>query len=519
MFEIPPSYWLTNLHFVIGALSFFAFLTSAALYLDSWHTIRHSPLLCIRGIGFLILALWAGINGALEATVGEYTVWIHILQLTGMLIITATFFEEYLPGRPDKIVIAGFSWGALSSWILYCASPLLAFVLAGRITYQATVKLERRRILLACAMLLFGLSWSITAVSLLPLGQTGLLSVLTEPFGLGWRIALALSGLASAVLLVWAWGFLHFRLFPQLYLTVVGTVVTAFVIATMSLSSQLVANSQQQTLRLLSTNVKVFAFSLEELKQKMSLVGNSIATRSALIAAVSLNNPAAIDTALGNPIKEFDISGVTVLNSGGEVVATLGTTMRLGESLSNNTMVQRAFRGETVSSIHNSRGSEFPTILVRAVAPLIETGKAVGALIVDFPVDTAYLDRIQELTGLEITVYGNETLSTTTLRDADGRPKIPGGESKLAQDILSATQVFQENAMLGHERFSVAGLPLTDSNQKRIGAIAVGISETELLRSLDQAATRTFIVSIALIVCSLLPLYAVARVIARYTNA
>lgn len=523
MLDIPTSYWLTNLQFIIGILSFFSFFTTASLYMDSFLAVRKSPLLLIRGIGFFILAVWAGLSGALGVAEGASEHLVLVLQLVALLVIAWTFFIENLPGRPKESKKGSRKILALlpfpMSFMWYFLAPLLALYLAGRIWYQVTVKLERSRKLMALAMLLLGVSWACAALINTPMGQEGSLSVLAQPFGILWVVTLLFEALGSFALLLWAWNFLRFRLFPQLYLTVVAAVLIAFVATTMLLTVALITNAQQESLRVLSTNVRVFAFTLEELKQKMTLVANTIGSRPALIDSVEENDLLKTGVAIANPIREFGVSGVTVLNAGGEVVYTLGTDLQLGASLSADPVVLQAFAGASRATPYAQVGPEFPVMLVRSGAPMIQDGRVVGIVIVDFPVDTVFLDRVKELTGLEIILFDGTKLSATTLRDESGRPRTASGEEEFVQNILQAENGYRGSATLGHERFLVAGLPVESITQERIGALVVGISESELLRSLDEATQRTLLGAALLIVLSLLPLYGVAHVIARYQHS
>ncbi|MDA1169244.1 MAG: cache domain-containing protein [bacterium] len=275
----------------------------------------------------------------------------------------------------------------------------------------------------------------------------------------------------------------------------------------MLLTAALITNAQQESLHVLSTNVRVFAFTLEELKQKMTLVANT------------LSNRLSTEQEIGSPIREFGVSGVTVLDAGGEVVYTLGTDLQLGTSLSADPVVVHAFTGASRAALHAQEGPEFPAMMVRAGSPMVKDGKVSGAVIVDFPVDTVFLDRVKELTGLEIVLFGGIKLSATTLRDESGRPRIIGAEDEFVQNILQAENGYNGSATLGHERFLIAGLPVENIVGERIGALAVGISESELLKSLDEATQRTLLGSALLIVLSLLPLYGVAHVIAKYQHS
>lgn len=518
---VSLGYWFENFHFVIAMVSFFAFFTTGWISLDSWFAIRRSGVLFLRAIGFFLLALWASLNGVLAAG-GAGTPVIAVLLL-GIFFVAVSFFLERLPGRPAEtsgVEKHAFVLPTVFVWSHFFA-PFLGLVTAARVWGQATVFLERGRKPLSLAFLLLSVSWLLSSVQGVPAAVSGSLSLLAEPYGTFWAVTHLFQLAGSLLLLRWTWGFIRFRLLPQLYLTVAGAVLVIFVVTTVVFTMVLLRHTQSQTLGALNTNVRTFAFAVEELRSQMTLTVGVLAGRQGLAEAAAVNDPVTAAAALGNPVKDFRVAAVTVLTAGGEILMTLGTDRRLGDSMSDDPFALRAFRGEVVSAIHVERGPEFPVVVVRAAAPLVRDGAAVGAVVADFPVDTAFVDHVQRLTRLDVVLYAGRELAATTLRDDDGRPRAAARveDERLARAALEEGAAFQGASFLGREPFLVAGLPLTNVDRERVGILVVGLPQTAVREILDRAVRATFGVSALLVGLALIPLYGVARVLSRHQSA
>lgn len=528
MIPIPYQHWLSNLDFILGALAAFGFFAAGALYGDSWATIRRSSFLLARAGGFLLLALGAGLAVVWPVS-GAANPFVVLLEVVGLLLVTGSFFAERLPGQPvgsqaqnNRPVGVRDGVAAFVPFPLFAlgqfAAALLGLVASVLVWYHSTVKLERARRGLALALLFCALAWGFDGLGATLASQRGALSLLGEPFGTMWVLASILRGLGSFFLLRWVWGYLRFRLFPQLYLTVVGVAIAISVSAAVFVSVVLAQRAQEQTLDTLDTNVRVFAFSLEELKAQLALVASALSGRTPLVRAVAENDPVGLLTALGDPTADFHIGAATVLNAGGEVLRTIGGGSPVGDSFSEDPAVVRAFQGTIVSSVHVAPGPEFPTVSVRAAAPLVGDGRVVGAVLVDLPVDRAFLDRVKELTGLEVFLYGGTTRAATTLRDEYGRPRtgIEGEDERLVASAYGEASGFRGLVTIGAEPFLASARPLLDVDQERVGLLAVGFPQRAFLQSVENALRMTRAGALALLLVSLLPLYALSRSIARY---
>lgn len=509
--SVPVPYILTNAHFVISSLSFFAFFAAAWLYVDSWRAVRKEHVLLGKSLGFFVLACAAGLDGAISTSGISLPVWLVAINTIGLLILVLSFFAEFLPGKPEGLVTKAIALPLLGI-SLFGFNVLLAVALAGRMWQQATTYLERSRKVMAIALGLLAGAWMMHGLLALPATQTGQWSLLGEPFGFAWITAHALEAIGAMFLTAWAWNFMRFRLLPQLYLTVVGATLVIFVTTTLLFTVVLFNRTEAQTVDVLQTNARVFGFTLEELQQQLFLSLALLGSRDSLVTAVAEQDEAATREALGNPIQDFKVSSILVLNQGGEVFYAVGQPYKKGQSLTGNALVQEVFTGKAPVTALVEQGPEFPTIFMRAGRPLVQDGRVVGALFVDFPVDTPFLDRVKDLTGLEVSLYGGQELAATTLRDHQGRPRQ-------SREVLPLGEAFHGSFNLGYEPFLVAAIPLENHVEQVIGTLVVGVPQATLLASLQKAVQATLLGAVILMGFSLIPLYFIARVMSRYQSA
>ena len=98
---IPLPIWLTNIQFVIGAFSTFAFFAAAWLNLDSW-AIRKELKTGMRSFGFLLLALWSALHGIGSAAAAVTVISAAALAL-GSLCIAVSYVIDKAPSTPKEL--------------------------------------------------------------------------------------------------------------------------------------------------------------------------------------------------------------------------------------------------------------------------------------------------------------------------------------------------------------------------------------------------------------------------------
>jgi hypothetical protein len=98
---IPLPIWLTNVQFVIGAFSAFAFFAAAWLNVDSW-AVRKELKTGMRAFGFLLLALWSALHGIGSEASAVTVISAGALAL-GALCIAVSYVIDKAPPTPKEI--------------------------------------------------------------------------------------------------------------------------------------------------------------------------------------------------------------------------------------------------------------------------------------------------------------------------------------------------------------------------------------------------------------------------------
>jgi len=292
------------------------------------------------------------------------------------------------------------------------------------------------------------------------------------------------------------------------------------VLSTVIFTTVLFGNAESQALRSIEADVKTFSLALSELTDRTTFTSAAIAARGELVAAAKDNNHDQANSALGDPITDYNVSAAYVLNAGGELITSLGTENIFGESFAQDPVASHVLTGQLTGSPILQPGPESPTIVLRAGTPLVDGGEVVGAILVDTPLDTAFVDRVSGVTGLDVTIFAQNNRVATSLRDDEGRPLVPATieDEKLADTTLHQGQVFTGSSTFGSLPYFIAAIPLTDTDEVRIGILAAGLPQQELLDSLKSGTQTSFLVAFALLTLALAPFYYIAKFLAKSSS-
>jgi methyl-accepting chemotaxis protein len=406
---------------------------------------------------------------------------------------------------------------SLVVFILSAASVVSTIALLGRLFVHVTRGQTKELKLLAYSLAILALAWLLETFSILEIANKGVLSLMFESFGIVWYIEHVLLVISIVFLILWAWHYIVLRLLPQFYLSIVAIGLMAFVVSTVIFTSVLFRSAEEQALRSIEADAKTFALTLSELKDRAAFTGAAIAARESLINSAKDNNSEEAKKVLGDPISDYGVAAAFVFNAGGEIITSVGTENIIGQSFSTDPVVKRVLNGEITGSPILETGVETPSIIVRAGSPLISDGKVVGAVVVDSPLDVAFVDRVGEITGLDVTVYAEQHRTATTIRDEDGRPLAPAlmEDERMIDITLNQGKVFRSTSTFASIPYFVAAIPLINIDEVRIGALAAGLPQQELLNALEKGTKTSFIVAFGLLVLALIPFFFIAKFLTK----
>lgn len=406
---------------------------------------------------------------------------------------------------------------ALSIFVFSLTAAICAVLLVNRLTIHITRGKTAELTRFAAGAALLAPAWLIEALNALPAIHAGPLSLLFAPFSASWYAEHLLLIAATFLLVTYTWHYISLRLLPQFYLSVVAIGLVAFVLSTVIFTTVLFRSAEAQALQSIEADVKTFALALRELTDRTAFTAAAIAAREALVQAAQENSLDKASASLGDPIAAYSVAAAYVVNAGGEIILAQGTESNFGVSLASDPVVKRVLEGEVIGSPVLETGPENQAILIRAGSPLIRDGQVVGAVLVDTPLDIAFVDRIGHVTGLDVTVFAQQQLAATTLRDEAGQPIVPASmeDPALADTVLNQGKVFRSASTIAAKPYFIAALPITTIDDARIGALTAGLPAQTLIDNLTRSTRASFLTAFALLTIALAPFYAIARLLTK----
>jgi len=195
---------------------------------------------------------------------------------------------------------------------------------------------------------------------------------------------------------------------------------------------------------------------------------------------------------------------------------------RFGDSRADDPVVWRALDGKAVVTTDVQHNIAAPTVSIRASSPIIdispETGKAeiIGAVVTGFLLDTAFVDGIKETTDLDITVFANDTSVATTFTAPDNQKRLIGireTNPQIINTVLKKDSTYTGTAMILNQPFLASYIPIQDIEESTIGMFFTGMSQAEILDTVNDTIELTFSLSLLLMAFSILPIAWLARFI------
>lgn len=531
MSTLPLRFWLDNAHFTIFIIAALGFFAAGWLNYDS-HRQGADLKVLLRAIGFFVLTLWA-----LAASTGFDYFWVKYasfgLELIGVGLFAFGFYIEPAPKRPgaeqekepaskiSALSLIGLS-SVLKSVLLKLPILIWGAVLI-RIWQFATVGLIKDLTGLRTAILFIFLSRLVSIAELFSGSSNLLVFNLTREYSYLWMLENVLLLIGAIILIKWAFYYLRFRPGPQLYITFVATSIIVFIISTVAFSGFLFTASQKNSLNSLQKSGAVFEFSIKELQSQTNLAAYSLAQRDLLIQGVQENNISKTKSGLGDPIKELNVGGAAVTNRAGEILAVSGTFLDVGESLVSDPAIIKTLEGKPTASIILEQLQDSQQMVVRSAYPIVTDSKVRGAVVVDFPIDQAFVDNIKELTRLDVSINVGTTHTAATFLDKNNR-RITG--TKITnQEVIGLINGKQKESWtwagietIVDQSYLTVYRSLSDADNMNVGSLLVGQDRQVVIGQVDRSIKLTFLVTAMLILISLTPLYYLSRSISQATK-
>ncbi|OGG09454.1 hypothetical protein A2154_04300 [Candidatus Gottesmanbacteria bacterium RBG_16_43_7] len=521
-------FYLINFHFAVNLFAALTFFAIFWLHFDAW-ILRKTKLLTIRMTAYAVLSL----GFLLHATIIESDILTSplfgkdtinlistVLLLLGYLALTVChLFDPILPRpnttedqiiTPALILTGNYTLIALNLFLMPIAAVSAGFMYLRR----ATIGLEDHLKPVAIGLLVLAVSHLLSISVFYRQIAVPFVYDLTRAYGLIWLVEHLIFLVGIMILAKWIFGYLLKQFGTQLFMifTIVTTVI--FLTTTITFTGLLTREIERVTIRQLETDVKVLAYGLNAKKDQSLSEAAVIANYPEIVEGVAAGSRKGMAEILFNHLTVKKLNTLVVVDANGQVLGRGEDSERIGDSLSGDTLIKRAIKGETVSSVISIDGLTAPVLVVKAAVPIIQSNSVIGAVQSGISIDASFTEELKKTTGLVTAVYGGERISVSSL-DTQDIGGLINTSKNVAKTVLEQGKPFSGSVYIGNNLFYGAYLPVTDINNTVIGMLFTGTPQIEILHTVGRSVELTFVLTIILLIMTIIPAKLISGYITR----
>lgn len=514
-------------HFALVVFSAFVFFAAGLLYFDSRQVNKLKKNLLLRSIGFFLLALTAAIH-ATSLEIPFIILFAQLLEISGLVLILTSLIREPILQPPHKEKLSLFVPFAIPMFTasLVPLSSILMLLIAACYFRKVTEGFEKQLKPTFIAFLFLGLSealripffWSDTPIVFW--------SKILAPFGFLWNIQHIFEFIGILILGMWVWGYIRFRLQVQLFVSTVALTLVLFLITTVFYTFLLLRNLETNALSNLKTDVKVLQYSLESVKERTLAHAQAVAQDSSIKQAFVENNKEELYRLSVDYMLAQKTNTLLLASSSGEVIMRAEDKDRTNDNVGGDPIVKSALAGKDLATVSYDEGVTVPDVSVKAAVPIREggkqTGKIIGVVVTGITIDSAFVDGVKAVTGLDVAIFGKDKRAATTFIAPDGKSRFVGTletNKKVLDTVLVKGKTYIGSAQVLNLPFYTAYVPLKSNENEVLGMLFVGKLQNTLTDAAQKSIYITFLGSIILIILSLIPAYFFSRFLKEHLEA
>lgn len=480
---------LENLFFALNVFFGLVLFSVAWLYFDAYLELKNKRDLwkiigfCLLGVSFMA----RGLDLRSIVIFQSIDIW---LKVAGYLLLIIGLIIDPLQKKPKLAAIF-----IISIPSLFFMPPVLAAIVAMLYLRRASVGLERHLYPPAISFILVSIYELL--FSLNNFRETTNLNIfnLLAPFGLVWKLEIGILLFAIIFMARWVFKYLLKQFQSQLFMVMMGLVLSIYLIVTVSFTGLLLNNLKTQILHELDSQSKVLDFALNSKK-------------SELLSDAKLISKSNIDDVES---KDFNIQHdlFVIFNKDGVVTYRAEDTERKGDSISGDELVKRVLDGKESSNVVVKDGVVAPSVMLVSGSPILKDNKIDGGVLIGDLIDDAYIEGFSKLTGLKAAVYGGDILS------AGGTIGTKESSQMVKEKVLIKGESYSvENRWLNRSFLSVY-TPLKNVEGNPVGMIFVGRPQLEVLNLASKTIESIFLGTIILLFISMIPAKIIANSITK----
>lgn len=213
---------------------------------------------------------------------------------------------------------------------------------------------------------------------------------------------------------------------------------------------------------------------------------------------------------------EKSMDFLTIADEKGEVILRAHSVTAKGDSIKEEKAGGEALKGNPYVTIEPTPTEKFS---IRAAVPIYgPKNELIGAIITGFIIDSAFADKIKKNTGLEVTIYKEDTVQATTIFDPLGKTRNVGTkqtDSQVTEKVLREGSGFAARTTILSRPYLAAYLPLKNSEGGIIGMLQASRPQTEIVDTATATNRLTLLVTIIIVIMTLIPAYLIVKKITK----
>lgn len=448
-----------------------------------------------------------------------------------MIIATSLLFEP-LPSNPNKSQnnlqqnTALFPFG-IASIVSSVLSAILMFLVSFVYFKRSIAGYEKQLRPAFYAFFLLAISEFVSFSFFFKDTSVVFWSKFLSDYGFVWATAHLFEIIGFVIFGAWVYGYTRFRLNVQLFFIAIISFLFIFLITTFIFTYSLLKNLENNAFSHLKTNVNVLHYALDGLKQQALTNARSVAGDSDIYEAVVQRDSDKLYALTSQFLISHNTNFLIVTSSTGEVLMRAENRDRIGDTLASDPLVQNALNNNSLSTVMTTPGILAPVVQVKAASGIpnrnaTDSARVVGTVVTGFLVDNAFVNGLKTLTGLEVSIFGDNTRVATTFVDPDGKSRSIGTketDKKVLEIVLKNGSMHAGELQIQNQPYYSVYSPLKTVNDATIGMLFVGKPQTTLLETAQKSIRITFLGSAILIIASLIPAYFLSRFIQKQIEA
>lgn len=485
-----------NLHFALELIGALVFFVMGWLAIDAYLVNKHYSLV-LRITGFFLVSAWQIVNAFHFSNdiINFFGFSVYILGL--VLLVLSIVSVPKIASVSAVLLIPSFS-KAMPSF--YLIAGILTAIIAILSFRQC-----RREFNKSLRLFWIGFAFlSLSSFIQIFIGNDSLDNPL-------WYVLHVLEAIGFFCFVFWVWQYIRLRVKESLMLIFVAMTLFIATTVTLAFSTILISKIEQQTKNNLLMNTKVFDFSVKNFTEKASAEAKFISVDKDVVQAVSAENTSDLEVILGRYLDSEKVGFLLAVDEAGVVLMRAHSPNERGDSISSERAVEEALVGNPFSTVEFSSSEKFS---IRASSPIYEGDKVIGAIVAGFPLDNVMVDGIKKITGLDMTLYRDNTSVATTAISSDGRSRLVGvsvNDEEIKNSVLIEGGSATSEVYIDGRLFLSSYIPIVDGDEKIVGMFASAKPQADIL-DIANSTNRLTLITVTLIILLLtFPVYALTR--------